>query len=134
MSPLIRISVLLGESPTCMTSFDFNYLPKFLYPNAGTLSVRASTKEFHKSTILSTAPCYRGFSGGSKVKASACNAGDPGSIPGSGRPPGRRKWQSTPVFLPAESHGGRSLVGYNPLSRKESDSTERLNFHFLTLL
>ena len=25
-----------------------------------------------------------------------------------------RKWQSTPVFLPGESHGQRSLAGYNP--------------------
>ena len=35
-------------------------------------------------------------------------------------------WQSTPVFLPGESHGQRSLVGYSPWSRKESDMTERL--------
>ena len=32
--------------------------------------------------------CLRGFSGGSEGKASACNAGDPGSIPGLGRSPG----------------------------------------------
>ena len=32
--------------------------------------------------------CYWGFPGGSEVKVSACNAGDPGSIPGSGRSPG----------------------------------------------
>ena len=31
---------------------------------------------------------YGGFPGGSEVKASACNAGDPGSFPGSGRSPG----------------------------------------------
>ena len=31
---------------------------------------------------------YRGFPGGSEAKASACNARDPGSIPGSGRSPG----------------------------------------------
>ena len=68
MSPLIKISVLLSESPTCVTSFDFNYLLNFLYPNAGTLSVRASSKEFHKSTILSTAPCYRGFSVAQRLK------------------------------------------------------------------
>ena len=42
----------------------------------------------------------------------------------------RRKWQPTPVLLPGESHGGRSLVGYNPWGRKESDTTERLHFHF----
>ena len=34
----------------------------------------------------------------------------------------------TPVFLPGESHGWRSLVGYSPRSRKESDTTERLHF------
>ena len=41
-----------------------------------------------------------GFPGGSEVKGSACNAGDLGSIPGSGRFPWRRKWQPTLVFLP----------------------------------
>ena len=45
---------------------------------------------------------------------SACNAGDLGLIPGSGRCPWRRKWQPTPVFLPGESHGQRSLAGYSP--------------------
>ena len=51
-----------------------------------------------------------GFPGGSEVKASACNVEDLGSIPGSGRFPWRRKWQPTPVFLPGESHGQRSLM------------------------
>ena len=36
----------------------------------------------------------------------------------------RRKWQPTPVFLPGKSHGRRSLVGYSPWGRKESDTTE----------
>ena len=43
----------------------------------------------------------------------------------------RRKWQPTPVFLPGESHGWRSLVGYSPQAHKESDTNERLHFHFL---
>ena len=64
------------------------------------------------------------FPGGSEVKVSACNAGDPGLIPGSGRFPWRRKWQPTPVLLPGESHGGRSLVGYSPWGHKELDTTE----------
>ena len=51
-----------------------------------------------------------------------------------GKIPWRRKWQPTPVFLPGESHGWRSLVGYSPWSRKESDMTERLHFHFSTFL
>ena len=38
------------------------------------------------------------------------------------------KWQPTPVLLPGESYGGRSLVGYSPWGRKESDMTERLHF------
>ena len=33
---------------------------------------------------------------------------------------GRRAWQPTPVFLPRESHGQRSLVGYSPWGRRES--------------
>ena len=36
----------------------------------------------------------------------------------------RRKWQPTPVFLPGESHGQRSLVGCSPWGRTESDTTE----------
>ena len=43
---------------------------------------------------------------------------DLGSIlgfdPWVGKIPWRRKWQPTPVFLPGESHGWRSLVGYSP--------------------
>ena len=35
-----------------------------------------------------------------------------------------RRWQPTPVFLPGESHGQRSLVSYCPWGRKESDTTE----------
>ena len=42
----------------------------------------------------------------------------------------RRQWQPTPVLSPGESHGRRSLVGYSPWGRWESDTTERLHFHF----
>ena len=51
-------------------------------------------------------------------KSSACSAGDPGSMPESGRFPWRRKWPPTPVFLPGESHGQRSVTGYSPWDRK----------------
>ena len=44
--------------------------------------------------------------------------------------PWRRKWQPTPVFLPGESHGQRSPVGYSPWDCKESDTIERFNFLF----
>ena len=38
--------------------------------------------------------------------------------------PWRKAWQPTPVFLPGESHGQRSLMGYSQQGRKESDTTE----------
>ena len=41
-----------------------------------------------------------------------------------GKIPWRRAWQPTPVFLSVKSHGQRSLVGYSPKGRKESDTTE----------
>ena len=64
-----------------------------------------------------------GFPDGSVNKESACNAGDLGSIPGLGRSPGG---EPTPVFLPGESHGQRSLAGYSLWGHKESGTTERL--------
>ena len=67
------------------------------------------------------------FPGGSDGKASAYNAGDPGSIPGPGRSPGEGSG-STPVLLPGKSHGRRSLVGYRPWGCEESATTERLHF------
>ena len=54
-----------------------------------------------------------GFPGGSDGKESAYNVGDLGFIPGFGRSPGRERLP-TPVFLPGESHGQRSMVGYSP--------------------
>ena len=42
----------------------------------------------------------------------------------------RKQWQPTPVLLSGKSHGWRSLVGCSPWGREESDTTERLHFHF----
>ena len=50
----------------------------------------------------------------------------PGSSPWVGKIPWRREWPPTPLFLPGEFHGQRSLAGYNPQDRKELDTTERL--------
>ena len=46
-----------------------------------------------------------------------------------GKIPWRRKWQPTPVFLPGESHGQRTLAGYSPRGHKVSDMTEWLSMH-----
>ena len=45
----------------------------------------------------------------------------------------RRNWQPSPVILPGKSHGRRSLVGCSPWGHEESDTTERLHFHFSLL-
>ena len=42
----------------------------------------------------------------------------------------RRQWYPTPVLLPGKSHGRRSLVGFSPWGRQESDTTERRHFPF----
>ena len=54
-----------------------------------------------------------GFPGGAKGKEPTCHS----------KSPWRKAWQSTPAFLPRESHGQRNLVGYSPWGCTESDST-----------
>ena len=66
-----------------------------------------------------------GFSCGPDGKESAGIAGDLGLILGSGRSL-EKGWQPTPVFLPGEFHGQRSMAGYSPWGRKVSDTTEWL--------
>ena len=62
-------------------------------------------REFQKNIY------FIGFPGSLDGKASAYNAGDPGSIPGSGRSPWRRQWQPTPVLLPRKPHGRTEETG-----------------------
>ena len=68
-------------------------------------------------SLMNTHHLLWGFPHSSAGKKSACNAGDLGSIPGSGRPPGEGM-QPTPVFLPEEFHGQGSLAGYSPWGHK----------------
>ena len=73
------------------------------------------------SSLLILLPC------GSDGKESACNEGDPGLIPGYriwSLLPWRRAWQPTPVFLPGQFHGQRSLAGYSSWGREELDMAE----------
>ena len=75
-----------------------------------------------------------GCPGGSDGKRSACNAGDPGSIPWAWKISWRREWLPTPVSLPGGFHEQRSLAGYSPWSHKESDKTEWLTLTLLQFL
>ena len=68
------------------------------------------------------------LSGGSDSEESACNVGDLGSVPGlGGKITWRRERLPTPVFLPGEFLGQRSLTGHSPRCLKESDTTEQLS-------
>ena len=73
------------------------------------------------------------FPGGLDGKASIYNVGDLGSILVLGRPSGEGNGNPLPGLLPGESHGLRRVVGYSPWDCKESDMTEGLHFHFLSL-
>ena len=62
-------------------------------------------------------------------KEFACNTGDQGSIPGSGRSPGEGNGYAIPWRR--EFHGQRSLVGYSPQHYKELDMTEQLSQYII---
>ena len=85
-------------------------------------STRERSYDIYLAIFITSLP------GGSGGKASACSAGEPGSIPGSGRFPRWRNWQPPSVLFPRKFHGWRSLVGYSPWSHKESEATEQLHY------
>ena len=68
-----------------------------------------------------------GFPGGASGKESICHCRNHrrhGFNPWVGKTPWKRAWQPTPVSLPRESHGQRSLMGYSTYGHKELDITE----------
>ena len=76
------------------------------------------------NAILIVSYGFQGCPDGSAGEECTCNAGDTGLIPGTGKTPWRRKWQPTPVLLPGEFYGQRSLVGYSAWGLKELNVTE----------
>ena len=78
--------------------------------------------------------CYRqhprripgDFPGGPVVKTSPSDAGNVGSIPGSGRSPGGGRGNPLQYSCLENPYGQRSLVGYSSRGHRESDTTERL--------
>ena len=56
---------------------------------------------------------FKGLPWWCRGKSICLQCGRPGFNPWVRKIPWRRKWQPTPVFLPGESHGQRSLVGYS---------------------
>ena len=73
------------------------------------------------TTVVSSACTFVSFPGSSGGKIYICSAGD--WLQSLGREgPWRREWLRTPVFLPGEPHGQRSLAGCGPCGCKESDT------------
>ena len=77
-------------------------------------------KSYYKAIVIN----MMGSPGGSDSKESASTVGDVGSIPGLGRPPGGGHGNSFHYSCLGNPHGQRSLVGYSPWGRQESDVTE----------
>ena len=100
----------------------FNLLPSFW---AGYL-----TSELQLLICNSNPPMayFQSFLGGASGQEPTCqrrlDVRDMGQIPGSGRHPGGRAWPPTPISLPGESHGQRSLASCSSQGRKEQDITE----------
>jgi len=127
------------SSTHCLTqrlAIDLLTLPLCLNSSYGSQSLQMSSYKPLQDLIPNNISGFfcsiplsvRGFSGGSDGKEPICQCRRYnrclGSIPGSGRSPGIRKWHPTPVFLPGKFHGQRSLACYSPWSHKESDTTE----------
>ena len=68
-----------------------------------------------------------GFAGGSVVQNPPVNTGDSGLIPGSGSFPGEGNGNPLQHSCLENPHGRRSLMGYSPWGRRESDITFQLN-------
>ena len=88
--------------------------------------IPGSGRSYGGKDRLST-PVFMGFPGGSDSKVFACNAGDLGLIPGSGRSPGGGHGNPLQYSCLENSCGQRSLVGCSSWCHKESDMTERLS-------
>ena len=99
-----------GERPPASSHHHRSKFSVVLLIYSASLSGASAFTHYILIEKLIYARCLEGFPSGSDGKESACNAGDPGSIPGL-EDPWRREWQPALVFLPGEFQGQRSLVG-----------------------
>ena len=103
----------LSQTQTCCFNY---YRATTIERNQKIKFILRTASESHKLNLL-------GFPIDQTVKNLSITQ-RPGFSPRVENIPWRREWQSTPVFLPGESHGQRSLVGYSLWGRTESDTTE----------
>ena len=123
----------VGHDSNFTFSFHFHALEKEMATDSSVLAWRISGTG--ESGGLPSLGSHRvGHDWRDLAAAAACLlCGRPGFDPWVGKIPWRRKWQPTPVFLPGESHGWRSLLGYSPWGRKVLDTTEQLHFTYAVI-
>ena len=104
---------------------------QFLFKRGDKVTINQKRESLYaklgNSAYLDKGRCVSGFPGGASGKEPACQCRRHKRhrfSPWVGKIPWRREWLPTPVFLPGESHGQRSLVGYGPQGCKELDTTE----------
>ena len=102
--------------PYSISPLHLNHISPVLY----LCSLRSYQKGISHSSLNII---FNHFPGSSNGEESTCRAGSWLRSLGQ-KSPRKGEWLSTPVFLPRELHGQRSLVGYSPWSHKESDMTE----------
>ena len=141
--PVVCLFVLVG---LCFTDHLGSFLlflslpPRSCPLHCGSLLQREIREEMKQSNLAPSPWLWIHFGwweevgspgGGSVSKESACQCRRHGFDPWVRKIPWRREWLPTPVSLPGESHGQRSLAGYSP-GVAESDKTERLSTHTVT--
>ena len=92
-----------------------------------TLQIPVGPTEDGKECKNHSPCCLHGLPWGLRWQRICLQCRRPGFSPCTGKIPWRREWLPTPVFLPGESHGQRSLAGYSPWARSDSDKTEQLS-------
>ena len=129
---LVPLSPGSGKDSHIPTSSPTHDIIKVLHLGAiwgkeNTASISQMNKEPQATEALCLRKGSKGFPGGASGKEPACQCRrhkKQSFNPWVGKIPWRRAWQPTPVFLPGESHGQRSLAGCSPWGHKESDTTE----------
>ena len=123
-------SLFLFHLPSSVKNIDSMEFVSFLSVAMTVLALPALLLQ-----LLLIYPCLsRGSSGASdgkkkKKKKNLTAIQETWVHPWVGKIPRRREWLPTPVFLPGESHGQKSRVGYSSWGHKESDMTEQLSTH-----
>ena len=112
------------EQSYCLPSFPYSTCSSLLSPQGTTdLFTVSIVLPFPEHPMIRIIQCV-GFPGGSVVKNLPASARDTGSIPGWGRSPEGGNGNPLQYSCLENLHGQRSLVGYCPWGRKESDMTE----------